>query len=205
MCNRFRVTAKQLELAQRYGVDPATLMPDPEPLPPPELFPKKAGWVVRNADGQLKLDVMEWGVPFNVKNSKTGKVTTKPVTNVRNLASGFWRNMLSNPANRCLVPVTEFAEPEGEVGSKVWRWFSLPSAPIFSFAGVWRSTEVGPAFAFLTCGYDGDPSTHIVGQVHPKACPVILHREDEEHWLNGDVDQVYSLASPFPSQLMKVA
>jgi putative SOS response-associated peptidase YedK len=180
-------------------------MPDPEPLPPPELFPKKLGWVVRHAESQLKLDVMEWGVPFNVKNPKTGKVTTKPVTNVRNLASGFWRNMLGNPANRCLVPVTEFAEPEGEVGSKVWRWFSLPSAPIFSFAGVWRQTEVGPAFAFLTCGYDGDPSTHIVGKVHPKACPVILHRDDEEHWLNGDVDQVCSLASPFPSQLMKIA
>jgi hypothetical protein len=43
MCNRFRVTAKQLDLATRCGVDPADLMPDPERLPPPELFLKKAG------------------------------------------------------------------------------------------------------------------------------------------------------------------
>ena len=85
------MTAKQAELATAYSV----ISPDLEKvnLPPPELFPKKAGWVVRYADAQLKLDVMDWGVPFNVKNPKTGKVTTKPVTNVRNLASSFWRNM----------------------------------------------------------------------------------------------------------------
>jgi putative SOS response-associated peptidase YedK len=160
---------------------------------------------VRDEDGRRRVDVMEWGVPFKVKNPKTGKVSTKLVANVHNLASGFWRNMLSNPANRYLVPVTEFAETEGQVGIKAWRWFSLPSAPIFSFAGVWRQTEVEPAFAFLTCGFDGDPAAHIMGKVHPKACPVILQRQDKEHWLNGDVDHVCSLASAFPSQLMKAS
>jgi hypothetical protein len=40
------VNAKQIEIAQRYGVDPATLFPEPEPLPP-ELFPKKIGWELR--------------------------------------------------------------------------------------------------------------------------------------------------------------
>lgn len=196
------MTAGRAEIARRYGYD---VFVEPERLPPPELFPKKPAWVLRSQDGGYILDVMEWGVPFSVKNPKTGKVGTKPVTNVRNLSSGFWRNMLKSPSTRCLVPVTEFAEPEGEVGSKQWRWFSLPSEPIFSFAGIWRQTEVGPAFAFLTCGYEGDPSAHIVGRIHPKACPVVLHREDEERWLNGDVDEICSLATPFPSQLMKVA
>ena len=61
MCNRFRVSAKQLEIAERYGVDPATLFPEPDPLPPPELFPKRFGWVVRSEGGQRRLDVMRWG------------------------------------------------------------------------------------------------------------------------------------------------
>lgn len=202
MCNRFRLSAKDAELARRYGAD---ISPERGKLPPPELFPRKPAWVIRSIDGTRVGDVMEWGVPFNVKNPKTGKVTSKPVTNVRNLKSGFWRNMLANPQNRCLVPVSEFAEPEGQAGSKVWRWFSLHDRPIFSFAGIWRPTDVGHAFAFLTCGYLGDPAAHIVGVVHPKACPVILHEEDEERWLTGDVDNVCSLAEPFPSQLMKVA
>ena len=76
---------------------------------------------------------------------------------------------------------------------------------MFAFAGVWRPTEAGNAFALLTCGYDGEPETHIVGRIHPKACLVILHEEDEDHWLNGDVDEVCSFAAPFPSQLMQMA
>ena len=47
MCNRYRMSAKQAELAQCFGIDPALIMPEPEPLPPPELFPKRSGWIVR--------------------------------------------------------------------------------------------------------------------------------------------------------------
>jgi putative SOS response-associated peptidase YedK len=141
------------------------------------------------------LDLMTWGVPLQ----------RKPITNVRNLQSLFWRNMIANPERRCIVPVTDFCEWSGEKESKQEHWFGLPSREVFAFAGVWRPTEQGKAYAFLTCGYDGDPSTHIVGKIHPKACPVILHQEDEERWLDGDVDEVCSLATPFPSQLMRVA
>jgi putative SOS response-associated peptidase YedK len=45
----------------------------------------------------------------------------------------------------------------------------------------------------------------MVGKVHPKACPVILHEEDEERWLKGEVNDVCSIAVPFPSQLMAIA
>ena len=64
MCNRYRVSPKQLELAKRYGFDISKLFPEPETLPPPELFPKKPGWIVRKVDGELSLDVMTWGIPL---------------------------------------------------------------------------------------------------------------------------------------------
>lgn len=54
--------------------------------------------MVRKENGEKRLDVMQWGVPLN----------GKPVTNVRNLQSPFWRSMLKDPARRCLVPVTHF-------------------------------------------------------------------------------------------------
>ena len=47
MCNRYRVSAKQLDLAKQYGFPVDQLMPDPERMPSPELFPKKPGWIVR--------------------------------------------------------------------------------------------------------------------------------------------------------------
>jgi putative SOS response-associated peptidase YedK len=82
----------------------------------------------------------------------------------------------------------------------VKRWFSVPSRPIFAFAGIWRPTEDAAAFAFLTC--EANP---IVAAVHPQAMPVILHPEDHEGWRSGDHDDVCALVSPYPSQLMGVA
>jgi putative SOS response-associated peptidase YedK len=88
-------------------------------------------------------------------------------------------------------------EREGEIGSKVDRWFSLPTSPIFAFAGVWRPTEEGEAFAFLTC----EPNP-IVAPGYAKTMPVILHPEDYNEWLDAEVSSACSLAQPFPSQLM---
>ena len=123
--------------------------------------------------------------------------------------------MLKNPARRCLVPVTDFCEWSGEKGSKREHWFSLPSKPIFSFAGIWRPTPEGNGasehpihgslrepigyYAFLTC----EPNP-LVAPIHAKATPVILHSEDYDGWLDGGVESACSLAQPSPSQFVQV-
>jgi len=160
--------------------------------------PGKPGYVVREEAGARVLDTMVWGFPFQ----------GRPVTNVRNYTSPFWRSALQDPARRCLVPVTEFQEwsiePDTDTGRKRPHWFALPSRPIFAFAGIWRPAEPAPFFSFLTCGYEGDPATHVVGAIHPKAIPVILHEEDYDRWLGAELDEALSLACAFPSQLMSV-
>lgn len=145
---------------------------------------------------------MTWGVPVPARNAK-GQPMDKPVTNVRNLSSPFWRGMLSKPESRCFVPVSDFGEWAGKKGALVPHWFSVPPSPIFSFAGVLRPSSAGVTFAFLTCGYGGDPSTHIVGAIHAKAMPVILLPEDEQRGLDGT--PAAEMATCFPSQLMRVA
>ena len=158
--------------------------------------PGKPGLVVREKAGRRVLDTMVWGFPFQ----------GKPVTNVRNYSSPFWRTALTHPHQRCLVPATAFQEwsaaPDPATGKKRPYWFSLPSRPVFAFAGIWREAEPAPFFSFLTTGYDGDPAAHIVGRIHPKAIPVILHEEDHDRWLHADLDEALQLATAFPSQLM---
>jgi putative SOS response-associated peptidase YedK len=187
------MTAGRAELALRFGVDSELIMPEPERLPPPELFPKRGAYVVREEAGERVLDVMSWGFPP----PGSGKA---PVTNVRNLASPFWRSALSRPYRRCLVPVSDFCEWEGEKGSKVARWFNVHESPLFAFAGVWRPTEQGRAFAFLTC----EPNP-LVAAIHPKAMPVILDPVDYHTWLSSETATACELATPFPSQLMKMS
>ncbi len=89
------------------------------------------------------------------------------------------------------MPVSDFCEWEGEKGSKLPWWFSLAASPLFAFAGVWRPTEDGKAFAFLT-----DEANLLVAPIHAKAMPVILHPEDYDGWLDGEVASACSLAQP---------
>jgi len=199
MCNRYRMTAKEREMAARYGVQ--SPYPEDVTVPPPELFPKRPAWVVcargAGASRRREPSVMDWGWPRTIPGKRGAPIETV-VTNVRNLDSPMWRSALADPKRRCLVPVTAFSEyGDGPKGKKPLYWFDVPSRPIFSFAGVWRPTAMDiPVFAFLTC----EPNA-VVAPIHPKAMPVILHEEDEERWLMGKLGD---LVAPFPSQLMKV-
>ena len=127
----------------------------------------------------------------------------RPVTNVRNLISPFWRSALTNPANRCLVPVSAFAEwtaePNPATGKRRKVWFEVIDAELFVFAGVVRRTAEGEAdrYAFLTCA----PNT-VVGAIHPKAMPVILHGAAIDTSLTEDA--AAALALPMADELGRV-
>lgn len=171
---------------------------------PSQIFPtgKKTprhGLVVRRqAEGNRPLvaSFMEWGFPTTVKGAK-GQPLVKYVTNARNLASPFWRSSLNNPASRCLVPFTHFAEPhpdrgKGDDNLPKQAWFCLPDQPVGVFAGFWRMTERGPAYAFATC----EPNA-IVAPIHPKAMPAILQPGEWDTWLDGSAEDAAALVRPY--------
>jgi putative SOS response-associated peptidase YedK len=189
MCNRYRLRAAEIAIAEAMGIPIEAEVN----LPADELFPRRPALVVHSAAGVRHPALMAWGFPPPAN-------ARGPVTNVRNLASPFWRSALTHPNRRCLIPATEFCEWEGEAGAKVARWFAVPSQPVFAFAGIWRPVEGGACFAMLTC----EPNA-LVAPVHPKAMPVILHPEDYGRWLEAPLAEVLPLAAPFPSQLMTMA
>lgn len=206
MCNRYRLTAKQAEVMATFGIRPP-YEPD-QTFPAGDIFPtgKKTPFygavIVKDGDDR-RLERMEWGVPTQVPSKRDPAVKlTKYVTNVRNLSSSFWRSMLTTPARRCLVPVTSFSEyglVADENGKKPLHWFDVPSRPIFAFAGIWRPTDRGNAYGFLTT-----EANSVVAPIHPKAMPFILHDEDYDGWLSDPWDDLVSIVGPYPSQLMRV-
>lgn len=197
MCNLYTMTATVDELRRVFGPFDG----DRENLPPFDaIYPGKAAPVLRRGEGGgLLLERMTWGFP--------GPAASKgrPVTNVRNLASPFWRSALANVERRCIVPVTRFcewtAEPDPETNRKRKVWFGMHEdhEPLFAFAGLWRPGAGGPFMAFLTC----EPN-QTVAAVHPKAMPVILARDDLDRWLSGEQETACSLARPFQDELMRV-
>jgi putative SOS response-associated peptidase YedK len=189
MCNLYSLPHPRDQVARIFDaivdVDAAPVATD--------IYPRKQALVVRRDGSKRRMAAMTWGFP-------PPPSARAPVTNVRNLASPFWRSALANPAQRCLVPVARFCEWEGPPGAKVKRWFHIPSREIFAFAGLWRATSDGPVFAFLTCA-----PNPLVAAIHPKAMPVILHAVDHDRWLDSELADAVALAAPFPSQLMAVA
>lgn len=159
-----------------------------------DVWPKQKAIVGLIRNDAPCLVAMRWGVPLTISGKRQGTTATKHITNVRNLASPFWRSMLAKPAQRCLVPFTRFAEPKPNAGRDE-VWFHLPASPVSAFAGVWRPSDQGNVFAFLTC----EPNP-LIAPIHPKAMPVIVHPDDYDRWLAGD--DAGNFATPFPSQLM---
>lgn len=162
-----------------------------------DVWPNHQALIARSDENGLFADAMAWGVPMTMPGKCPGTIVRKRVSNVRNMASPFWRSMLAKPAQRCLVPFTGFAELNPNASHEKVR-FRVPSQPVSIFAGIWRASTEGNVFAFLTC----EPNP-LVASSHPKAMPVILQPEDYQGWLDGAPAQ--DLAQPSPLQLMELA
>lgn len=197
MCNLYRMTSNAQAIAQLFRADVAG-----RNLPAlDEIYPDQEAPVVIAQGTGRSLALMRWGWP------PFGEVR-RPITNVRNLASPMWRSALADPARRCLVPVTAFSEwsaaPDPQTGRKRKHWFDLRAGshegdPLFAFAGLWRPTEEGPRFAFLTCA-----PNETVGRVHPKAMPVLLRPgEAFDRWLSTDGAGAAAMQQPLDDALMR--
>ena len=175
-------------------------------LAPGSVYPDQMAAVIRHGDDGLELVKARWGMP-----SPPGVLMTARdpgVTNVRNLGSPHWRRWLG-PENRCLVPVTSFAEPRGKAQGNQWFAPADPDQPMF-FAGIevrgWKSVRKvkdgeteDDLFAFLTCLPNAE-----VAAVHPKAMPVILADPAEwTEWLASPAEAAREMQRPLPDGALR--
>ena len=188
MCNLYKMDKSAAEVARLFNAVSA------EPgNARPEVYPGYPGYVV--AEGRVRQ--MTWGFPLSLKGKSGQKLKPKPVNNTRadKLDSFMWR--FSFQDRRCLIPVTQFAEAEGEKGSKTRTWFALPDQPVFAVAGIWRDTdEWGPAYSMVMT----EACIH-VADVHDRM-PVILRRDDWSDWLDGPPDSAGLLCRPYPDLMV---
>jgi putative SOS response-associated peptidase YedK len=203
MCNAYSLTRSQDAMRRLFGVvhDRTGNLP-----PLPGIFPDQLAPVIRTAkDGAREAVTMRWGFPPPPNQG------TRPVTNVRNASSSWWRGWLE-PRFRCLVPVSSFCEYTDSV-PKVSHWFALDdSRPLFAFAGIWRpwtgtrGTRKSPVtgehllYSFLTTDSNED-----VGPIHAKAMPAILTTPEEfDMWLGAPAGEALSLQRPLPAGMLRI-
>src|SRR5690606_15221651 len=102
----------------------------------------------------------------------------KPVNNIADLTKGTWIGLARKPQWRCLIPVTHFAEAEGEKGRMTRTWFSHRDDPIFAWAGLWRVSDAwGPVYSGVMTD-----ANEAIKPVHNRM-PVLLQQHEYEQWL----------------------
>jgi putative SOS response-associated peptidase YedK len=199
MCNLYTMTATVDEIRRVFGPfagDRANIC-----LPMTRSIPGRPAPVLRRGGEGLVMETMTWGFP--------GPAAAKgrPVTNIRNLESPFWRSALNSVERRCIVPVTRFcewtAEPDAVTKRKAKVWFGLhpcrAGGAIVRFAGLWRPGEGGPFMAFLTVRCEC-----IGWRGASKAMPVMLRPEDARAWLEHPRESACALAQPFADADMRI-
>lgn len=184
MCNLYRMTKARAEVAGWFeAMDEAGGANFGD-----EVYPGHPGLVV--AEGTLR--AMSWGFPLALKGKQGQPLKPRPVNNARTdkLMGGFWRESFYK--RRCLIPLTAWAEAEGERGAMTRTWLTLPRAELFAAAGVWRvSAEWGAVYSMVmtdSCG--------AAAQCHERM-PVLLARDDWARWAGAPPDDALELCVPW--------
>jgi putative SOS response-associated peptidase YedK len=192
MCTLYRLASRTAEIAHLFDAAPRTSWE-----PPLAVYPDRLAPVVGHSHEGPVLADARWGIP------PPPRLGTRPVVNIRNLQSPFWKPALAKPALRCLVPADSFCEwtdtPDPATGRKRQFFFGLASAEPFAFAGLIRPGPQGepPRFAFLTCGPNA-----VVAPIHAKAMPVILTPDKWRPWLDGAPAEAFQ--HPLPGDQLQI-
>jgi putative SOS response-associated peptidase YedK len=179
MCNLYRMTKGTAEVANLFKVEGDLAVNYAA-----EVYPGTPGLVI--AEGRAR--AMHWGFPLVLTGKQGQKLKPKPVTNAREdkLLTGFWRDSFVH--RRCLVPVSQWAEAEGERGRMTRTWYGLPGEDVFAVAGLWRpSAEWGEVYTLVMVG--GHPE---MAEVHDRM-PLILSHAAQRFWLEGSADEALAL------------
>ncbi len=167
---------------------------------PDTVHPKEPGWVLRLKDGALIMEQMTWGFPVSLKGKSGQPLKPKPVNNARfDKLGSFWRRWAEQPSQRCLIPTKRFAEAVGEKGRMTETWLSVAGAPVFAWAGLWRSSE---EWGDCYTGVMTDNAIELA-EIHDRS-PVVLEPHQWDVWLGAPLPDLYQFDRPFPAHKMVV-
>lgn len=185
MCGRYSFD-KVDEFGERFGIDF-----DPKEIRPNyNVAPTQTMPVIRTVDGKKKVALMRWGIPRFIG---PGKV--KDVFNTRSdKAFHNWKKLTMT--QRILIPATGFYEWQKQAGGKQPFFIHPKDEALFSFAGIWNAWkneagEVVETYSIITT----EPNQEMLA-IHTRM-PVILHRTDENSWLDTANDNNEDTLSEF--------
>jgi putative SOS response-associated peptidase YedK len=195
MCNLYTLRRTADEIAAYFGAEV------PKPIEVRADTAKGGrGIVVRAHNGRRLVQEAGWGFPRLTREMREKNQPAEAVNLVANLTSFMWEQMVVDPRYRCLIPVTQFAEPDGLPGKKTRTWFGMSDEPLFAWAGFCRNTELwGPCYAGMTSN-----SNDAVKNYNPRM-PALLRSDEWDRWLSCGIQDVINIQfREFPSDDLEI-
>lgn len=157
----------------------------------------------QNKEQEVLIEMMKWGlVPFWAKDPKIGnKMINARAETIAEKPS--FKHLLKS--KRCLVPCSGFYEWKKVEKSKVPYYIRLKNVEDFAFAGLYDIWKDNDGNALKTFTIITTKPNNTLGPIHNRM-PVILHREQEELWLDitiQDTDILTQMLGPFPDNNME--
>ncbi|WP_232688320.1 SOS response-associated peptidase [Halobacterium zhouii] len=195
MCGRTSLAVPVDVLSERFD---ATATDAVEAYLPKYNVDPGDGLVTITNEQRSVADVFEWGfVPEWADDPDEGptpiNARSESVTE-----SNLFRDAFEE--RRCLVLADGFYEWQGERGSKQpYRVVRRDRGP-FAFAGLWShwESESGADPSRDTVTILTTEPNHVVESIHDRM-PVMLERDEETPWLEGDAADAMDVLDPYPS------
>lgn len=148
---------------------------------------------------------LRWGlVPSWSKDERIGQKMINARAETLAEKASFKRLLFSR---RCIVPATGFYEWAVNGKLKTPMHFRLRSGELFGFAGMWDRWKPpnGQSPNLETFTIITTTPNKLLAKFHHRM-PVILHREDEDRWLDAELKEQAALLSmlrPYPEDEME--
>ena len=183
MSRLFTARVGSSEIVEQFGVSDAPIM-----AMPTEMVEGDDGPIVIENNGHRLLKTARWGFPRpNLRAAIRGE-EPQIVGLVADLTNPMWDTLVVDPRNRCLIPLTHFANPAGSAGSKTRSWFSVKGEPLVAWAGFCRNMpDYGPVFAGMTM------TANDTVMPYNDRMPVLLGRDEYQRWMHGSISDVIDL------------
>jgi putative SOS response-associated peptidase YedK len=212
MCGRYTFFALDTDFEERFGATPTDSLEPRYNAAPTQSLP-----VIRN-DSPEAITRLRWGlIPRWADNERTQFINARAETlrEKGSFAQAFEQR-------RCLVLADGFYEwTETESGNQPFRVTRADREP-FCMAGLWERFTPPETQSGLDAFTDGgsevgspggaDPNpietftivttdpNEVVGDLHDRM-PVVIPREAERRWLDGDPDELNSLLTPYAGEM----
>ncbi len=198
MCGRYSLIADIQDLARQFEFDGSGF----EKLPSYNVAPTQQALTVTNGEGR-RAEYMRWGlIPSWAKDASIGSRMINARSETVSQKTSF-RNALQR--RRCLVLADGFYEWQKAGKGKRPMRIVLGSREPFAFAGLWESWRDPQGGTVRSCTIITTQANDLLRPIHERM-PVILPRDLEEFWLDGDVTDPAALSdvlAPYPGDLME--